>query len=79
MSYVSLCDWSVSKLGKFASFQILQFPSTLSWEKEEFRFKTDETLGICHSISRIEGLNVFRGFKISTDIEDSDILLEFWG
>lgn len=78
MSYLSLCDWSLSKLGKFASFQTLQFPSTLSREKK-IRFETGQTLGICQSISRIEGPNVFRGSKISTDIEDSDILLEFWG
>lgn len=39
MSYVSLCDWSLSKLGKFASFQILRFSSTLSWEKKSLDSK----------------------------------------
>ena len=36
-------------------------------------------MGICQSISRTEGPNVFRRSIISTDTEDSDILLEFWG
>ena len=59
-------------------FRPYSFPLLYLGEKK-IRFETGQTLGICQSISRIEGPNVLRGSKISTDIEDSDILLEFWG
>lgn len=80
MSYVSLYDWSLGKLGKFTSFQILQLPFGLSWEKKSSDSKLVKPREFVKESPGLKGPNVFRGSKFQPTLR-TQILLEFffWG
>ena len=77
MSYVSLYDWSLGKLGKFTSFQILQLPFGLSWGKKSSDSKLVKPREFVKVSPGLKGPNLFRGSKFQLTLR-TQILLEFF-